>query len=48
MNTLPDQEGHKSTSTQSCYDCHGRDYSSATAHNVHNPGPATDGSKIGW
>ncbi|PWB75574.1 hypothetical protein C3F09_02075 [candidate division GN15 bacterium] len=22
-----------------CYDCHGRDYSSSTSHNVHNPSP---------
>jgi Doubled CXXCH motif (Paired_CXXCH_1) len=50
MNALPDHEAHKSTATQSCHDCHGRDYASATGHNVHNPGSGADlgGSEIGW
>ena len=26
-----------------CYDCHGRDYSSSTSHNVHNPSPGSGG-----
>jgi predicted CXXCH cytochrome family protein len=36
---LPVVSGHASTDTQSCYGCHGQDYSSSTANNVHNPGP---------
>ncbi|MCL4079188.1 Ig-like domain-containing protein [Coriobacteriia bacterium Es71-Z0120] len=28
---------HSSTSTKPCYDCHGRDYSTAASNNVHNP-----------
>lgn len=41
MNTLTDQAGvHASTNGQSCYDCHGRDYGSATGFNVHHPDPA--------
>jgi hypothetical protein len=38
MNTLPDEDAHRSAAVQSCYDCHGKDYSSATGYNVHNPG----------
>ena len=38
MNTLPDEGGHLLADQKSCYDCHGRDYSSPAAHNVHNPG----------
>jgi predicted CXXCH cytochrome family protein len=38
MNTLSNMEPHLSTNATSCHDCHGRDYSSPTAHNVHNPG----------
>jgi 5-methylcytosine-specific restriction endonuclease McrA/cytochrome c553 len=37
MNTLSDEEAHRSTALESCYDCHGRDYSNAAGHNVHNP-----------
>jgi predicted CXXCH cytochrome family protein len=37
MNTLPDESPHRSTATKSCHDCHGRDYSSPTSRNVHNP-----------
>ncbi|MFN0152457.1 MAG: hypothetical protein ACKVU1_17260 [bacterium] len=37
MNTLPDEDEHMSTATESCHDCHGRDYSSPTGKNVHNP-----------
>jgi hypothetical protein len=37
MNTLPDEPEHHSTATRSCHDCHGRDYSSPTGNNVHNP-----------
>jgi hypothetical protein len=33
-NLIPE---HASTSSRHCYDCHGRDYSSGTSHNVHNP-----------
>ena len=28
---------HQYTHIKHCYDCHGRDYSSPTGHNVHNP-----------
>jgi len=38
MNALPEAPAHYSTATQSCYDCHGRDYSSPNGNNVHNPG----------
>ncbi len=34
---LPTQAGHNSTDTESCYQCHGNDYSSANSANVHNP-----------
>lgn len=37
MNTIPDETGHSSFDTQSCYDCHGSDYSGPTGNNVHNP-----------
>ena len=44
--TLPALPGnvsaHLSTSEAHCYDCHGRDYSSPTANNVHNPSPGGD------
>jgi hypothetical protein len=39
MNTLPGERGHFSADTPSCYTCHGSDYGSAVAHNVHNPNP---------
>lgn len=29
---------HRFSDSTHCYDCHGRDYSSPTSHNVHNPG----------
>jgi len=37
MNTLSPQTAHESFDLQSCYGCHGSDYSGPTAHNVHNP-----------
>jgi predicted CXXCH cytochrome family protein len=37
MNVLSGQASHVSTATESCYECHGRDYTSPTGHNVHNP-----------
>lgn len=38
LGPLPNDVGaHSSTATAHCYDCHGRDYSSGTSHNVHNP-----------
>lgn len=38
MNTLSNDPAHVSTAAKGCYDCHGGDYTSPTAHNVHNPG----------
>jgi len=35
--TLPNEPPHRSYETRHCYDCHGRDYSSPTGFNVHNP-----------
>jgi cytochrome c553 len=37
MNTLSVREAHGTSSTGSCYDCHGRDTTSPTGNNVHNP-----------
>ena len=37
MNTIPDRREHRSSGTTGCYDCHGRDYSSPDANNVHHP-----------
>lgn len=37
MNTLPDEDEHRLSATESCHDCHGKDYSGPTGHNVHNP-----------
>lgn len=37
LNTLSDATAHRSTSAQTCYDCHGRDYGGPTSFNVHNP-----------
>jgi hypothetical protein len=34
----PDRPEHRSTGTEHCYDCHGRDYSAPNGRNVHNPG----------
>lgn len=34
---MPDQSPHRSYETQHCYDCHGKDYSGPTGHNVHDP-----------
>ncbi|MRR11701.1 hypothetical protein EG835_04365, partial [bacterium] len=35
---LPTRSGHLSTNTtQSCYQCHGNDYTTVTSNNVHNP-----------
>jgi hypothetical protein len=42
MNALPDHDGHTQAATKSCYDCHGRDYTSPTGHNVHNPSEGVD------
>jgi predicted CXXCH cytochrome family protein len=39
MNTLSSRAGHASSDLESCYACHGNDYTSPAAHNVHNPGP---------
>jgi len=40
MNTLPDEDAHRSTSTESCHKCHGGDYTSPQSYNVHHPSPA--------
>ncbi|HOD65127.1 MAG TPA: cytochrome c3 family protein [candidate division Zixibacteria bacterium] len=32
---------HAAGDVTHCYDCHGRDYSSPTSHNVHNPAPGS-------
>jgi hypothetical protein len=32
-----DEPAHQFDGSTHCYDCHGRDYSSPTGHNVHNP-----------
>ena len=50
MNTLSQVIQHASNETQSCYDCHGMDYTSATSSNVHNParGDAGTGSGSFW
>ena len=38
MQALPNEViDHSSTASSHCYNCHGRDYSSSTSHNVHNP-----------
>lgn len=37
MNTLSEEQGHREMDGISCYDCHGRDYSSPTGYNVHHP-----------
>lgn len=37
MNTISDRDAHRLDSTESCHDCHGRDYGDPTGHNVHNP-----------
>jgi hypothetical protein len=47
MNTLSDSEAHRGFSAQSCNECHGSDYSSPTAHNVHNPSSGQDGGGFG-
>jgi len=33
---------HATAGTTHCYNCHGRDYSSPTANNIHNPAPGGD------
>ncbi|UCD62521.1 MAG: cytochrome c3 family protein, partial [Candidatus Zixiibacteriota bacterium] len=33
---------HALAATNHCYDCHGRDYSTPTSNNVHNPSPGGD------
>jgi hypothetical protein len=35
---------HSSQATSHCYDCHGRDYSSSTSYNVHNPAEGEEGA----
>jgi hypothetical protein len=42
MNAISDRPAHLSTAIESCHDCHGRDYSSATGRNVHNPAEGSD------
>jgi cytochrome c553 len=37
MNTITDRPGHRYTSIQSCYQCHGNEYTGPRSHNVHNP-----------
>jgi hypothetical protein len=38
LDALPSEEpAHQFSATVHCYDCHGRDYSSPTGNNVHNP-----------
>lgn len=40
LEPLPsDVPEHNASSAAHCYDCHGRDYSSPTGNNVHNPAP---------
>ena len=34
---LPAVAGHREADTQSCYQCHGNDYSGLSTNNVHNP-----------
>ncbi|GAB4279317.1 MAG: hypothetical protein Kow0056_12330 [Coriobacteriia bacterium] len=36
---LPSVNGHNKGDSQSCYTCHGNDYSAASSNNVHNPSP---------
>ncbi len=36
---IPPVSGHYNADTQSCYGCHGSDYTGATTNNVHNPSP---------
>ena len=38
MNTLSNLPAHLGSATESCHDCHGRDYSGPNSMNVHNPG----------
>lgn len=42
MNTLPDEDEHRSNRTEGCFECHGSDYSSPTSSNVHHPGDGED------
>jgi predicted CXXCH cytochrome family protein len=37
MNTIPNRREHRSDGSTSCYECHGNDYSSPNANNVHHP-----------
>lgn len=37
MNAIPNRRQHRSDDTTSCYECHGSDYSSPDAYNVHHP-----------
>jgi hypothetical protein len=46
MNTLSSQAQHQASGTAACHDCHGRDYSGPTSHNVHNPGSGQDGQDL--
>ena len=39
MNTLPAEDAHRSTDFRGCFECHGADYSTSDADNVHHPGP---------
>jgi Doubled CXXCH motif (Paired_CXXCH_1) len=38
MNTISDRNGHRSTDMQGCFECHGSDYTTSNADNVHHPG----------
>ena len=49
LSPLPNNTpAHDALGSVHCYDCHGRDYSSPTSHNVHNPAPGgvQSGSEI--
>lgn len=44
LNPLPPMvDAHRADHPQHCYDCHGRDYSSPTSNNVHNPAAGSGG-----
>lgn len=43
LSPLPNTvQAHAAAETTHCYDCHGRDYSTPTSNNVHNPGGGGD------
>ena len=43
---LPSRSGHNAADAQSCYACHGSDYSSAAGTNVHDPGSGVSNGGI--